>query len=573
MTEAYRFFGGAAGDPRQYVQTEFAEVLERFFRNGYFPDLGSELQVTVTDPARLAVRVATGQAWINGYYYKNADWKELDLEDANTSNDRIDRIVLRLDTINERTIEAIVKTGTPSASPTAPTLERNAQFWELSLATVRVRAGITSIANADITDTRNDADLCGMAITRSTPTQIGAATQAAVDQAQTSADAANAAAGAAQNTANSAKATAEKHAQRHAKGGADPLTPAQIGAATETALNSHVGNKNNPHDTTSEQITQISERSITDDHSAYPVGLTTMSVSSDNGWPNRGIVISAYNTNYRFGQIFIESRTDGSRFMWRDYHSVNGWTEFKEVANADALADLLSRYESHIENTAAHGATTDATPNTIMRRNSNGSVSVADATNNAHALNRRTADDRYARPDISNIFGPSQTFENIAYILDRIRVREGSNSDSPYLDIYKDSAAREFALHPAGADYNGYNIRIGRAQNRIDLPGGATIEGNPAWHGGNNPASIGVNSGYQRLASGLMMQWGSSTLTSPTQIVNLPIAFQNSVHQVVVTPDEELARVAVILDSSKTTFRVRHDFSGDLRVRYLAIGD
>src|SRR5690625_2558546 len=141
MTEAYRFFGGAAGDPRQYVQTEFAEVLERFFKNGYFPDLADELKVAVTDPSRLAVRVATGQAWINGYWYKNENWKEIDLEPANSSNDRIDRIVLRLDTIDDRVIEAVAKMGTPSSSPTPPTLERTAQYWELGLATVRVQAG------------------------------------------------------------------------------------------------------------------------------------------------------------------------------------------------------------------------------------------------------------------------------------------------------------------------------------------------------------------------------------------------------------------------------------------------
>src|SRR5690625_2608748 len=181
MTEAYRFFGGAVGDPRQYVQTEFAEVLERVFRNGYFPGLNSELQVAVTDPERMAVRVASGQAWINGYYYKNDGWKEIELEPAHADNDRIDRIVLRLDTINERSIVSEVKTGTPSSSPSAPGLDRDDQLWELSLATVKVRAGSSSVSNSNITDTRGDSDLCGKAIARLTPADISAATQQSLD--------------------------------------------------------------------------------------------------------------------------------------------------------------------------------------------------------------------------------------------------------------------------------------------------------------------------------------------------------------------------------------------------------
>lgn len=167
MAEAYRFFGGTVDDPRQYNQIEFAEVLERFFQNGYFPDVGGELQVAETDPPRLAIRVASGQAWINGYWYKNDDWKEIDLAPADVTYARIDRVVLRLDTVNDRNILAIVKTGTPSATPVAPNLERTEQYWELGLATVYVAAGVTSVTNANITDTRQGHE-CGKAVPRNT---------------------------------------------------------------------------------------------------------------------------------------------------------------------------------------------------------------------------------------------------------------------------------------------------------------------------------------------------------------------------------------------------------------------
>src|SRR5690625_7508795 len=107
----------------------------------------------------MAVRVASVQAWINGYYYKNDGWKEIELGPAHADNDRIDRIVLRLDTINERSVVSEGKTGTPSSSPSAPGLDRDDQLRELSLATVRVRAGSPCVSNSNITDTLGDADV------------------------------------------------------------------------------------------------------------------------------------------------------------------------------------------------------------------------------------------------------------------------------------------------------------------------------------------------------------------------------------------------------------------------------
>jgi len=156
MAERYRFFGGTQDDPRQYNQTEFAEVMNRLFTTGIFAGVDQELAVTPTDPPRMAVRVGTGEAWIRGYWYKNDSPKEINLAPADPTYDRIDRIVLRLDTVDARNILAIAKTGTPAADPVAPALEQNAQYWEVPIARVRVSAGATSISAADITDERNE---------------------------------------------------------------------------------------------------------------------------------------------------------------------------------------------------------------------------------------------------------------------------------------------------------------------------------------------------------------------------------------------------------------------------------
>lgn len=166
MAENSRFFGSAEGDIRQYNQTEFAEVLERFFENGYFPDMGGKLEVKPTDPPKMAVTILTGGGWLQGYFYKNDSDLELTIRNADTTNDRIDRVVLRLDTVNARLITAHVLQGTPSASPVPPALTRNDQVYEISLAQVRVNAGVSSVSASNITDERGDKEVCGEAVPR-----------------------------------------------------------------------------------------------------------------------------------------------------------------------------------------------------------------------------------------------------------------------------------------------------------------------------------------------------------------------------------------------------------------------
>ncbi|WP_426453863.1 hypothetical protein ACP26L_15730 [Paenibacillus sp. S-38] len=154
MTEQYRFFGSTEGDVREYNQLEFAEVFDRFFQTGIFPRVGEELKVLETDPQRLAVRVNTGQAWLRGYWYRNDEIYEIELPPAHPEFPRIHRIVVRLDTLNQRNILAIAKAGEPSATPVAPALEQNEEYWEIGLADVYVAAGVTKVDASNITDIR-----------------------------------------------------------------------------------------------------------------------------------------------------------------------------------------------------------------------------------------------------------------------------------------------------------------------------------------------------------------------------------------------------------------------------------
>ena len=73
---------------------------------------------------------------------------------------RIDRLVVRLHYAN-RTMTIVRKAGTAASSPVAPSVTRDANMYELSLATIQINAGTSAITSGMITDTRSDSNVCG----------------------------------------------------------------------------------------------------------------------------------------------------------------------------------------------------------------------------------------------------------------------------------------------------------------------------------------------------------------------------------------------------------------------------
>lgn len=152
------FFNSSDGD-RVYDATDFAAYFGNLVSNGVFYASATNLQATPGNG--LAVSVAAGSAWINGYRYENTDDLNLPLTTANGSNPRIDRIVVRLSQVS-RSIQLAIVDGTPAATPSAPALTRTSDVYELGIADVLIPAAATSIATNNITDTRLNTSLCGL---------------------------------------------------------------------------------------------------------------------------------------------------------------------------------------------------------------------------------------------------------------------------------------------------------------------------------------------------------------------------------------------------------------------------
>lgn len=120
----------------------------------------------VTAAGAMSVTLYPGIAWMHydqfgGCVYANTDNLVLPLEMSDASNDRIDRLCIRLEMLNNRCY-AYIKKGTPASNPMPPVLQRDNVAYEISLHQIRVGVGVTGISAKDITDERFDASVCGL---------------------------------------------------------------------------------------------------------------------------------------------------------------------------------------------------------------------------------------------------------------------------------------------------------------------------------------------------------------------------------------------------------------------------
>jgi hypothetical protein len=105
------------------------------------------------DSTGMQVKVKSGQAFMQGHFYQSDSEELLPIAAADSSNPRIDRIIIRLDYTSD-SIQLGILQGIPAVSPVAPALTQNSTRWEISLAQVYVGASVSTIVAGNITDER-----------------------------------------------------------------------------------------------------------------------------------------------------------------------------------------------------------------------------------------------------------------------------------------------------------------------------------------------------------------------------------------------------------------------------------
>lgn len=163
MALTYGFFDAVYdSDAGTYDRTYTAEQMSLYFKglvsDGVIANVGN--MMAVTPGSGMAVQVGTGRMFIDSRWLQNSSALNISISAAHATLARKDIIVARLDYSN-RLISIVAKNGTPAATPTAPTVQRDGTYFEMKLAEIYINAGATSIAAANITDTRQNENVCG----------------------------------------------------------------------------------------------------------------------------------------------------------------------------------------------------------------------------------------------------------------------------------------------------------------------------------------------------------------------------------------------------------------------------
>lgn len=144
------FFDG----DEEYGQDEFNRYFDNIFESGVSIDSSNVMTLGVSNNVT-TLNIATGFAIIKGFYLYNDSIKSIAIT-ANTNYDRIDRVVVRLN-LSTSKVSIELKSGVAGSTPTVPSLQRDNNVYELSLAQVKItKAGVITIK-----DERYDKTFCG----------------------------------------------------------------------------------------------------------------------------------------------------------------------------------------------------------------------------------------------------------------------------------------------------------------------------------------------------------------------------------------------------------------------------
>lgn len=164
MSVTYGFFNAniVQGEyDRKYTADQLAEFFASLIGNGISASI--ENCFKVIPRTGMTIGVSAGFAWINGFWAKNDSVYTMSEPAAPSSGYRTDLIVLRFSR-SDRSIVPVLIQGTVSSTYPAPmpSYMRTAAQYDLVLASISLRAGMSSITSSAITDLRQNETYCGI---------------------------------------------------------------------------------------------------------------------------------------------------------------------------------------------------------------------------------------------------------------------------------------------------------------------------------------------------------------------------------------------------------------------------
>lgn len=151
MSLTYGFYNSLNGD-RKYNALDVSRIFDGLIIDGVFASIGTAFVVKASTPVSSTVSVGIGKAWFDHTWTYNDAILPMTMPPAEVLLNRIDAIVLEVNT-NARENSIKIVTGTPNSSPTRPALLNDEAVHQYPLCYIRREHGVDSIRQADIKNT------------------------------------------------------------------------------------------------------------------------------------------------------------------------------------------------------------------------------------------------------------------------------------------------------------------------------------------------------------------------------------------------------------------------------------
>lgn len=146
-------FFNSVGD-RRYDASQLSSIFDGIIKDGIFWDIGQRLVVNAQSGN--TVTIGTGRAWFNHTWTLNDAVLPIECESSHVLLDRIDAVVLEVNSSDEVRDNCFnVIKGTPSSSPSRPSLINTERVHQYALCYIYRPAGSTEIRQVDITNAVN----------------------------------------------------------------------------------------------------------------------------------------------------------------------------------------------------------------------------------------------------------------------------------------------------------------------------------------------------------------------------------------------------------------------------------
>lgn len=147
------FFNGTMALSRKYDALQMSSLFDGILTDGVFSSIGECFGAVANTTKVNTVNIGPGKAWFNRTWTQNDALLPIDCGGSTTGLDRIDAIVIEVNT-NDNVLDNFIYVikGNPSSNPSRPSMVRTDKVNQYALCYIYRKADSANIVDADITN-------------------------------------------------------------------------------------------------------------------------------------------------------------------------------------------------------------------------------------------------------------------------------------------------------------------------------------------------------------------------------------------------------------------------------------